>query len=223
MIILPREARDNHTCGRDNSSKRRTLFEQAKGSPQVLRSAVYGGAIATGESDNNFYALMRKDSGDYEMIAACEKIGRELSELSSSFRSRAHLSPGYTQPVMRGLSLVVDPSKPSSKPTDGVTGRVWVEGVPASLAENGGGSGAQGYFCAHVVVMHGGAFPAFLQIALGTENARLLFLLPTFLGFVASLSWQTSTGKLSKSAVFCRRSATRGPKPRHRLPLRRQS
>ena len=157
----------------------------AKGSVQVLRSAVYAGAISSGKVDNSFYALNRKDSGDYEMIGVCETTARELSDLSAALRSRAHLSPSFVQPIVRGLSAVVDPRQPDGRPSSWITGRVWLEAAPSSM----NASAAADYTCMHLVVLHGADFPAVLAVAVDhlPPQTRLLGS-PSASGFVVPMT-----------------------------------
>lgn len=132
-----------------------------KGSPSVFRSAVYANAINDGRVDNTFYALIHRTT-DFQMLSTVELVSRELHDLASVWRSHAHLSSGFVQPIVRGTSAVVDPRQPMAPPSTTVTGRVWVEPPPPSLNR----SAASTYACLHVVLVHPSNFPAFLGVAI---------------------------------------------------------
>ena len=136
----------------------------AKASQRVLRSSAYAHLISTGNADNSFYPLNRKVSDDVQMMAACERTGRELSELSSAVRSRVHLDPAtpFVQPIVRPIGGAIDPAKGVGSKPIVAAGRVWPEPTPLSL----NASAAAQYYCYTAIVLHGASFPALLSAAI---------------------------------------------------------
>jgi hypothetical protein len=139
----------------------------AKGSPTVLRSAVYSHTMAS-QYDNNFYVTNPTGYGSWAMDVASMIASNEMAMLTPAFRNLERLGRAYVQPMVRDISPgVIDPANPTRPPTTKVAGRVWTEPVPSGVNE----SAASSYYCYHVVTGHGSNFP--LMTTLSLDNVTL--------------------------------------------------
>jgi hypothetical protein len=140
---------------------------EAKGSPTVLRSAVYSHTMAS-QYDNNFYVTNPTGYGSWPMDISTMVASNEMSMLTPAFRNMERFKKDYVQPILRDIGAgVIDPANPTRPLSTKVAGRIWTEPLPSGVNE----SAASNYYCNHVVAGHGSNFP--LMTTLSLDNMTL--------------------------------------------------